>query len=136
MELKEKPNNSSETKKRVFMFIGLVLVLAFVLVPVENRTYDAVVMDLNSADAGIIEREDIQITRQHPLSLTQQPNSLNSVENDITFKGEINPDAKKEIVVQEAISVQEAEIFLAVEDPPQFPGGETARHLFIINSTK
>ena len=43
---------------------------------------------------------------------------------------------KIEIPEPEVTLVQEAEIYLAVEDPPQFPGGEESRHSFIRENTR
>jgi len=148
MELKKNPKADLENKKGTFTQIGLVVSLAIVLFAFEWKTYDRVIADLGQVDVVVIEEEEIPITRQETPPPPPPPTPttiLNIVEDDVEIKEELNIDAEATetteiveyvpVVVEEA-PVQEAEIFLVVEDPAAFPGGEPARMKFLQENIK
>ena len=140
MEFKKNPQDDLKTKKGGFIKISLVLALVLILVPFENKTYDEGIVDLGLTEMATTRQEVSPAIPQEPSLQEKQPIPLNFTENDVANRGKINideePPKKIEIAEPRETFVQEAEIFLAVEDPPQFPGGEAARHNFIQENTK
>lgn len=148
MEHKKNPKADLETKKGLFTEIGLVIAFAIVLFAFEWKSYDKVIEQLDQGVVVIVEQEDIPITRQDqpPPPPPPAPTTiLNIVEDDVEIKEEFTIDAEATqtteiveyvpVVVEEA-PVQEAEIFLVVEDPASFPGGEAARMKFLQENIK
>ena len=148
MEHKKNPKADLENKKGLFTQMGLVFSLVIVLFAFEWKTYDRVLTDLGQVDVVVIEEEDIPITRQETPPPPPPPTPttiLNIVEDDVEIVEELNIDAEATetteiveyvpVVVEEA-PVQEAEIFLVVEDPASFPGGEPARMKFLQENIK
>lgn len=148
MEIKKSPKADLESKKSFFLQIGLVFALTVVLFAFEWKTYDRVIVDLGTADVVVIEEEDIPITRQETPPPPPPPavvTILNIVEDDVEIKEELNIDAEVtkttetvEYAPVEYVEVAEVEqeIFLVVEDPASFPGGEAARQKFLAENTK
>jgi len=143
MEAKKTPKADLESKRGMFMQIGLVVALAITLFAFEWKTYDKKMVELGETEVLHIEEEDIPITRQEPPPPPPPPTPttiLNIVDDDVEIEQELIIDAEAtettEIVayvpiVVEEEAVVEAEIFLVVEDPAQFPGGEAARLKFL-----
>ncbi|MDD3876163.1 MAG: energy transducer TonB [Bacteroidales bacterium] len=143
MDRKKNPKADLESKRGIFTQIGLVLSLTIILVAFEWKTYDQVLMELGESEVMHIEEEEIPITRQEtpPPPAPPTPTTiLNIVDDDVEIEQELDIDAEAtettEIVeyvpiVVEEEAVVEAEIFLVVEDPATFPGGEPARMRFL-----
>lgn len=143
MEKRKTPKADLENKKGIFLQAGLVFALAVILIAFEWKTYDRELVDLGDVDVMHIEEEEIPITRQEPPPPPPPPvptTILEIVDDDEEIEEEFDLDvevtAQTEIVeyvpiVVEEEEVEEAEIFLVVEDPAQFPGGEQARMRFL-----
>jgi periplasmic protein TonB len=148
MELKKSPKADLEMKKGLYLQIGLVFALTLVLFAFEWKTYDRVIEELGDTQVVVIDEEEIPITRQEAPPPPPPPavvTILNIVEDDVEIEEELNIDAeateKTEIVEYvpvefEEEAVVEAEIFLVVEDPASFPGGEAARMKFLQENIK
>ncbi len=148
MEQKKTPKADLENKKGMFLQAGLVVALAATLIAFEWKTYDRVLADLGDVEVLHIEEEEIPITRQEPPPPPPPPaptTVLNIVDDDEEIEEEFVIDAEltadTEIVEYVPIEVEEeaydeAEIFLVVEDPAQFPGGEEARQRYLAENIR
>lgn len=139
METKKSPKADLESKKRIFLQIGIALALLAVLVAFEWKQYERPEFDLGILDMEIIEEEEIPITRQEeppPPPPPEPSQELVIVDDDVEIDEEFIIDVEatiftevqefRPIIVQEE-EVQEDVIFTVVEDQPAFPGGEEAR---------
>lgn len=141
MEAKKTPKADLESKKRIFLQIGLAVALLGTLVAFEWKTYERQVYDLGTLEMDFIEEEDIPITRQEtppPPPPPEASTELIIVEDDVEIEEEFSIDveatASTEVkdftpvmVVQEEEEIAEDVIFTVVEDQPSYPGGEEAR---------
>ena len=133
MEPKKSEKADLETKRGLFLQIGLVTALACVLLAFEWRSYDKGVRSLGELKLEDIPEEIIPITKQEdkpPPPPPPAPLEIKIVEDDVEIEDEviiedteINQDTKMEVIeVQEEV-VDEPEIFTIVEEMPEFPGG-------------
>ena len=135
MELKKNPEVDVEKKKGMFFFIGLAFSLGLVLVAIEWKTFEKSLVDLGQVEIQIEEEEMIPITQQQPPPPPPPPppqQIVEIVEDDEEIEEEleiesteVTEDTQVEIMEmpEEAVE-EEPEVFLIVEDPPSFPGGE------------
>lgn len=144
MEAKKSPKADLESKRGIFIQIGLIIALTITLVAFEWKTYDRVLTDLGDRQLVEIPEEIIEITRQDqpppPPAPPPQTTLINIVEDNVDIKDDIVIDVDVDLKTQIEIyippavveeEVQEQEIFIVVEDPPSFPGGEAARIKFL-----
>ncbi len=144
MEAKKTPKADLESKKRIFLQIGIALALGAALVAFEWKQYERVQIDLGVLEIDFIEEEDIPITRpeQPPPPPPPEPSQEliivdDDVELDEEFTIDIDADVFTEvqeftpIVFEEEEAIDEEVIFTVVEDQPEFPGGEAARQKFL-----
>jgi periplasmic protein TonB len=144
MDTKKTPKADLEGKRVLFIQIGLVVTLAIVLLAFEWKTYDRVLTDLGEREVIDIPEEMVEITRQEqpppppapPPQTTQFKIVEDDVEIDDDFMIDVDVDQTTQIEayippVFEEEQVQEQEIFIVVEDPPSFPGGDEARIRFL-----
>lgn len=144
MDTKKTPKADLEGKRILFIQIGLVVTLAIVLLAFEWKTYDRVLTDLGEREVIDIPEEMVEITRQEqpppppapPPQTTQFKIVEDDVEIDDDFMIDVDVDQTTQIEayippVFEEEQVQEQEIFIVVEDPPSFPGGDEARIRFL-----
>ena len=141
-----------ESKRGIFVEIGLVISLALVLVAFEWKTYEKKTVEVFQRQAIDIPEEMVEITKQEtpptPPPPPQQVTVLNIVEDnaDIETDFTIDAEATQSTVIQEYVPVQniskddeqieEQEIFTIVESMPEFPGGEEARMKFLLQNIK
>lgn len=145
MEIKKSPKADLETRKGLYMEIGLVFSLVVIWVAFEWKSYDRIVVDEISRTAIAIEEEMIIQTSQEvappPPPPSQVSTEIEVVEddveiedNDVSFDVEADEQTAVEpvevVMVAEEV-VEEEEIFQIVEESPGFPGGEEALHEFI-----
>src|SRR5690554_2889785 len=137
MEIKKLPKADLENKKTVFMQIGLVVVLSLDLIAFEWTTTD-VSIDLSLSDEGAaVEEEIIPITRQEEVKPPPPPpppkaaDILNIVEDDVELDDELeimDTEMSQDDIVDfsnmvfEEETRDEGEIFMIVEEMPEFPG--------------
>jgi protein TonB len=144
MDTKKSAKADLESKRTLFIQIGLIATLAIVLVAFEWKTYDRILIDLGEREMIDIPEEMVEITRQEqpppPPAPPPQTTQFQIVEDDVDIEDDFIIDADVDIttkieayippVFEEEIVVEE-EIFIVVEDPPSFPGGDEARIRFL-----
>ncbi|MGB4205173.1 MAG: energy transducer TonB [Bacteroidales bacterium] len=146
MNTKKTPKADLENKRVLFIQLGMIFTLAIVLLAFEWKTYDRVLTDLGTREVVDIPEEMIEITRQDqpppPVAPPPQTTQFKIVEDDVDIKDDfiidVDVDQKTEIeayvppvAVAEEEEVAEQEIFIVVEDAPQYPGGDEARIRFL-----
>ena len=151
MEIKKSPKADLENKKTVFMQIGLVVVLSLVLIAFEWTTTD-VSVDMNLKEEAVeIEEEIIPITRQEEIKPPPPPpppkaaDILTIVDDDVELEEELeimDTEMDDETMVDFSdITVDDeqrdtGEIFMIVEEMPEFPGGQEALQRYLASSIK
>lgn len=139
MEIKKSPKADLEGKKTTWLLIGFVLILAVMFVAFEWTERDKQVTTDSGAEMPIFEEEMIPITEQEePKQAPPPPEApkveevLQIAENDadvqettIRSSEENNQAVEIKYVapVVEEEEPEEAEIFMVVEEMPEFPGG-------------
>jgi len=150
MEVKKSPKADLETKKPVFMQIGLVVVLAIVLIAFEWSTTDVDASQFDMQDEVEAEEEIVPITRQEEVKPPPPPpppkvtDVLNIVDDDVEIDEEldiedteIDEDTEVEFdITLEEEETDDAPVFFIVEEMPQFPGGDTELRKYIAQSVK
>lgn len=151
MEVKKTPKADLESKKTVFLQIGLVVVLSLVLVAFEWTSTD-VNVDFSLQDEDIeVEEEIIPITRQEEVKPPPPPpppavaDILNIVEDDVELDEELeimDTEMSQDDIVDfsnmvfEEETRDEGEIFMIVEEMPEFPGGSEALQKYLAQSVR
>lgn len=151
MEVKKTPKADLESKKTVFLQIGLVVVLSLVLVAFEWTSTD-VNVDFSLQDEDIeVEEEIIPITRQEEVKPPPPPpppavaDILNIVEDDVELDEELeimDTEMSQDDIVDfsnmvfEEETRDEGEIFMIVEEMPEFPGGTEALQKYLSQSVR
>ena len=152
MELKKSPKADLESKRNIFVQIGLVVSLGLCLLAFEWTTKVDQASSLGSVTQQEVEDEIIPITRQEEVKPPPPPpppkvvEVLNIVEDDTEIEDELeieDTEADDQTVIDVAPVIQEEEeeeaegqVFFIVEDMPEFPGGELALRKFIANAVK
>ncbi len=152
MEAKKSPKADLESKKSVFMQIGLVVVLSLVFIAFEWTSTDVGVNTGLMIDDEAVEEEIIPITRQEEVKPPPPPpppkvsDVLNIVENDVELDEElviedteVTQDTEidfSDIQVEDDSSGDDAPVFFIVEDMPEFPGGEAALTKYLATEVK
>lgn len=140
MDRRKTPKTELESKRTIFLQLGLIFTLALVLLAFEWKSYDRTVYDLGEREDVDVMEEVILNTKQEvkppPPKPPPQTTILNIVEDDIEVDLDIEIDAEADELteIEEYIPVEmdeeessEAEIFTVVEESPGFPGGDIAR---------
>src|SRR5690554_3979529 len=152
MEVKKTPKADLESKKTVFLQIGLVVVLSLVLVAFEWTSTD-VNVDFSLQEEDIeVEEEIIPITRQEEVKPPPPPpppavaDILNIVEDDVELDEELEiMDTEmsqddivdfSNLVFEEETRDEGGEIFMIVEEMPEFPGGPEALQRYLSQSVR
>ena len=149
MELKKNPKVNLERWKTVFIQVGLVLALGFILVAFEWTSSEGVNTDLAMTQDIVIEEEMMPITQQEevkppppPEPVKQVIEMIHIVDDDVDinddvdlFENEFSEDVQVKIVqfVQEEKEVEEEEIFIIVEHMPSFQGGDLNKFREFVN---
>lgn len=139
-----------ESKKTLFIELGMVIALAGVLLAFEWKSYEKQDFDLMSRVAEDVPEEIVQITQQNkpppPPKPQPQTTIINIVEDDVEIEDdiEINVEANDQTVIEEYIPIdipveeedEEAPIFTVVESMPGYPGGDEARIRYLQENLK
>lgn len=138
-----------ESKKVLFIEIGMIIALAAVLLAFEWKSYEKIEIDFASRAVDDTPEEMIEITQHEkpppPPAPPQQTTIIEIVEDDVEIEDEIEIDveADDDTEMEEYIPVdddddeeEEAQIFTVVESMPGFPGGEAARIKYLNNNIK
>lgn len=151
MEPKKSKKADLESKRGLFLQIGMLIALGVVLYAFNYTEKVTKADSLGQVAASDINEEMIPITRQEEIKPPPPPPPPAAVEilNIVTDDTKINEDleimdseATKEtkvevaqIVTEEKEAVEE-EIFVVVENMPEFPGGEMALRKYINTAIK
>ena len=151
MELKKSQKADLENKRGLFLQIGMFVALAVVLYAFNYTEKVAKADSLGQMSASDINEEMIPITRQEEIKPPPPPpppaaiEILNIVDDKTTINDDLeimDSEATKETKVEVAQIVTEEkekvedEIFVVVENMPEFPGGELALRKFIAQAIK
>jgi periplasmic protein TonB len=136
---KKSPRADLESKKIIFIEIGLVIALAVTLVAFEWKSYEKRdLMDM-TREVDLTPEEMAEITLHTPPPPPppppQQTTIIEIVEDDLEIDDDIEIDVEADhtTVIQEYVPVQveeepeDVQIFTVVESMPEFPGGDAAR---------
>jgi periplasmic protein TonB len=152
MEVKKSPKADLESKRNLFLTLGLVVALGIILAAFEYKTSPKKTESLGQMAMQEIEEEIIPITREQEIKPPPPPppqvvEVLNIVDDDIEIEDELDiedTEVTKDMIIDVApvvtqkkeVEADEQEVFFIVEDMPEFPGGELALRQFIANSIK
>jgi len=139
MEIKKSQKADLENKRGLFLEIGLALTLALVFLAFEWRVDTSEATALDTVQEIEVAEEIVPITRQEPIKPPPPPppapkvaDVLNIVDNDEEIDDELeieDSEADEETdveiqVVEETEEEDEQQVFVIVEDMPEFPGGD------------
>lgn len=150
MEIKKSSKADLEKKRFVFLEIGLIIALGLVLFGFEAKTYEHKDIEGIQRTVEIIEEEMVEITQQEvtppEIQAPQVTTIINEVEDNVEVVDDIVIDVEadekttyeeyKPVAVKQEVVEEEEEIFIVVEQSPEFPGGEEARLKFISSNVK
>ena len=152
MEAKKTPRADLEKRRGMFLEIGLVVILAAALVAFNVKSYEKEVKEVSTRTADVEIEADIIQTEQEetPPPPPEEPEvvatELNIVENDaedIHEIGIVNAEARADealeftpVELTKEVEEAEEEVFLVVEEDPEFPGGLDALSKFIADNIK
>jgi len=151
MEVKKSQKADLENKRGLFLEIGLALTLAIVFLAFEWRVDTSEATVLETEQEIQADEEIIPITRTEPVKPPPPPppapkvaDVLNIVDNEEEIDDELeiedseaDMDEEVEIqVVDEEEEEDEQQVFVIVEDMPEFPGGDLELQKWIARSIK
>ena len=149
MQLKKSPQASLEDKKLTYVLIGLVIVLSICYVAFEWTEQEVTKYEVADTDYFFEEEIDIQQTSQETPPPPEPPKMqevevLNVVEDDVeteTIEISTEDDKDVEVVIAPPVEApveeeEEEEIFMVVENMPEFPGGQQALFKFLGENIK
>lgn len=148
MEAKKTPKADLEKRKIVYWEIGMVAILAVALVAFNWRNYDKEVKEVtlrtveSEVEEVVVNTQEQETPPPLPEEIEQVATDLTVVENDAEIENEvgiINADdnanrAQEEYIpveVVEEVQEEEEEIWVSVEEDPEFPGGLEALAKFL-----
>lgn len=153
MEAKKSPKADLENRRGLYLEIGLVVILAAALVAFNVRSYDNEVKEFtqrtaeNEIEDMIIQTQEQETPPPPPEEPEVVTTELKIVDDDAEIKNEVGiidasdnaNKAQEEFVpvqVEEEEEVAEEEIFLVVEEDPEFPGGLEALNKYLAENIK
>ncbi len=154
MELKKSEKADLESKRGIFLQIGLIFAMAVIFVAFEWKSYDKLDVSTFGKQKVVTEVEEmVQITQQNTPPPPPPPPApsltLNIVDNTAEINDVISIDAEADQNTQveeykappafrqaEEKEVEEQQIFMVVENAPAFPGGDAARMKFLQDNIK
>ncbi|MDX5321106.1 MAG: energy transducer TonB [Bacteroidota bacterium] len=146
MELRKYPEADIRKKTDIYFMIGLTIALGTTYLAFSISTSDELDNSLMVMEQVEEVEEMTEITRQDqpPPPPPPPPQTIEVVEDDSDVEEadiddtEIDQETVIEPVLQEQVEeveqTAEPEIFMVVEDPPQFPGGEAAMLKYIADN--
>lgn len=153
MELKKSTKADLESKRNLFLWIGLVIALGITLLAFEWTSKQSKADSLGQIQTQEVEEEIIPITREQEIKPPPPPpppkvvEVLNIVDDDVKIEDELqieDSEADDQTVIDVAPVIsqkkeeeeEETQVFFIVEDMPEFPGGELALRKYIGNAIK
>ncbi|MFA6402331.1 MAG: TonB family protein [Salinivirgaceae bacterium] len=145
MELKKNPKIDLGNYSGLFLQIGFVLALGFVLLAFNMTQTEKSTSNLGELENIVAEEEIIPITRQEEIKPPPPPEPpkvsevINIVEDDVEIDDELKiedteADANTQVTIveiEEEAEVEEAQVFFIVENMPEFPGGDLELRKYI-----
>ena len=146
MEVKKNPNVSLEKGRSTLMLAGLVTVLGLLLVAFNWNSSTGTAEDLGQVMEVNMEEEMIQTQRQEKVEPPPPPpkkkviEELTVVDNEEELDDELDIDTEADeetmieqtdIMIEEEVEEEEPEIFMVVEQMPEFPGGQAELFKYI-----
>ena len=138
MESRKTAKGDLENRKAIFFEIGLVIALAIIYIALNAKSYQKRSYTALKQKAEHTIQESVPITEQKvkppPPPPPKATTQIKIVSNDVKVNDNVDIDvsASQNTAVAnytppvENEDVQEQQIFVIVEDPPHFPGGEPA----------
>lgn len=152
MEVKKSPKADLENKRNVFLLLGLVVALGFILAAFEYQTSPKKTESLGQVQMQEIEEEIIPITREQQVQPPPPPppavvEVLNIVDDEVEIEDELqieDTEVTEDMIIdvapvvqtKEEVEEEDTQVFFIVEEMPEFPGGEAALRQFIAQSVK
>jgi len=132
MEIKKNPKANLETKRGMFVQIGLVIAISVSLLAFEWKSYEKSAADLGTMELSLEDEEMIPITQREikpPPPPPPPPEVIQIVEDDVEIEVELeieetDTDEEEIIEIEEEEEDDEIFNFAVVEDKPIFPGCE------------
>jgi len=128
MELKKNPKADLESKRQIFLQIGLIIALSFSIMSYEYTSGASEIKDLGDVSMETLEEEDIEITRPEeekpppPPEEPEAPEEIDIKENEEELEKEVEIETA-ETDQNEMIEMEEEEFsepFISVEQMPIF----------------
>lgn len=151
MKAKKTESANLENKRTIFLEIGMIIALALVLYAFNWKSYDrnSEYNFQRSVDNTPFEMVPVTFQKQPEPPQVKKPivvHTINIVDNETEVDGEFTVDAEIDQadtvpvyipvpVMKEEENVDEEEIFKAVEDQPEFPGGDAALYAYLKKNT-
>jgi protein TonB len=150
MKEKKSAKADLESKRWLFIEIGLIVVLALIYMAFETKSYETLTTSEYERVEVLIEEEMVEITQHEKIDLPppppQQPILLQAVDDNIVIADDIVIDAEATVTTEVEVrewtrpvveeTIVEEEIFIIVEQNPEYPGGDEARLTFLRNNVK
>lgn len=150
MEEKKSAKVNLERNRTTYFLLGLTVALGFLFIGFEVSNTDVAVAQIDDSNGVVEEEVMVEITRQYippppPPPQTVQSDLIqivedNTLEEDVEFDS-MEDDPEDAIVQNYDGEFSEdydpsGEVFVIVEEMPQFPGGESALQAFIKKNLK
>jgi len=149
LELKKNPKVDLRRYSGLFLEVGFVIAIGAVFLTLNYSVNTKNTVVFGELKTVIAEEGIVPITRQQtttpppPPEVPKVAEIINIVDDDTNLDDEleiedIEPDQETEIIVVERQEEKEDEdeIFVIVEEIPEFPGGEDALRKYLIEHTK
>jgi protein TonB len=139
MEPKKNPEVNLESKRGLFLQIGLVIALLVVLGAFEYKSYEKSAYNLGQLNLDDLEEEIIPITKQElkpPPPPPPPPEVIEIVEDDVVIEDEIEIEDTESDEDLEIVEEDDEEVFMVVENMPEFPGGDLGLMKYIQKNVK
>ena len=127
MERKKNPKADLESKKGIFVLIGLIISLSLSILAYESKSYDNLDVGLGDLNIDDLDEEDIDITRPEPPPPKEEPPPPPEIPEEIEIK-ENEEELENELEVDDAETDQDdmmempeeefEEAFISVEKMP------------------
>lgn len=146
MELKKNPKYDLTRYSGLFLEVGLVVAISAVLFALNYSVDKKAPVAFSKLGTVITNEEIIPITRMQattppPPEVTKVAEVINIVEDDVDIDDieidDVEAD-QPEVTIVEMREEEEVEdeIYIIVEEIPEFPGGEDALHNYMLKHTK
>ena len=139
MEPKKNSEVNLERKRGLFLQIGLVITLLIVLAAFEYKSYEKAAYNLGQLNLDDLEEEIIPITKQEikpPPPPPPPPEVIEIVEDDVVIEDEIEIEDTESDEDLEIVEEDDDEVFMVVENMPEFPGGDLGLMKYIQKNVK